>query len=173
MRKAGAMTRAQAAAVARAARAAKAPPLQERFWSKVDRRGADECWPWTAAARRKDEGYGAFWLDRRHQPASKVAWILTNGPVPAGLVVCHQCDNPPCCNPAHMFLGTRLENDQDRVRKKRHCYGSRIGNAVLTEEIVLALRALAAQVGKKEAARRMGINYATACDACTRRWKHI
>lgn len=145
----------------------------ERFWIKVDRRSPAECWPWLAAVRRKDEGYGAFWLDRRHQPASRVAWVFTHGEILPGLVVCHQCDNPGCCNPAHMFLGTPRDNDADRVAKGRQSRGSKAGKAVLTEALVLELRAMAEEIGVSAAARRMGINRATANDACTRRWRHL
>lgn len=167
------MTRQEAAAIARAKKAANAPSLADRFWSKVSRGPYAECWPWMASVRRKDEGYGAFWLEGKHQPASRVAWMLTNGPIADGLVVCHRCDNPPCCNPAHLFLGTAKDNDADRVAKGRQVKGSKQPNAVLTEEVVLRLRALAAEVGIAEAARRMGINRATAQDACTRRWRHV
>lgn len=139
-KRARAMTRAEAVVIARAAKAAKVPPLSERFWSKVDVRGDDECWHWKAAPRRKDQGYGAFWMDGRHHPSSKVAWLLTNGDVPDGMEVCHQCDNPPCCNPKHLFLGTRQENNDDKVSKSRHAYGARNGNARLTPEQVQFIR---------------------------------
>lgn len=134
------MSRARAAAIARAAKAAKQPPLPERFWSKVDRSLSDGCWPWTASVRRKDEGYGAFWLDGRHRPAHRVAWELTFGQIPEGLVVCHRCDNPPCCNPEHLFLGTPLENNDDKVAKRRHPIGERHHKAILTTADVLEIR---------------------------------
>lgn len=168
------MTRVEAAVLARAAKAAKAPPLAERFWSKVRRGSPGECWAWTAAVRRKNEGYGAFYLDGRHQPASRVAWILSYGPVPAGLVVCHRCDNPPCCNPAHLFVGAPKDNDADRVAKGRQCRGSQQKYAVLTEELVICLRARAKELGNiRAAARELGINHHTAWDACKRRWRHV
>lgn len=167
------MTRTEAAVIARAARAAKAPSLFDRFWSKVSRGGDGECWNWTAAVRNKKEGYGAFWLNGRHQPASKVAWILTKGEVPAGKVVCHTCDNPPCCNPNHLFVGTRPENDADRVAKGRQCRGSKQKNAILTEDMVQRLRILASLVGIPQAAKRMGLKEGTARDACTRSWRHV
>lgn len=173
-KKIGAMTRAEAAKLARAAQMAKQPPLSDRFWSKVQKLGPNECWNWTAAVRRKDEGYGAFWFNRRHHPASRIAWILTHGDINHGLVVCHKCDNPRCCNPNHLFLGTPKENDTDRVLKNRQCKGENMPNSVLTNEIVILLRNLASKLGNvREAARRLNINYHTAWDACKRRWKHI
>lgn len=167
------MTRKEAIVIARAVRVANAPSLHERFWSKVNRLGINECWPWMAAVRRPDEGYGAFYLNGRHQPSNRVAWMLTNGPIPQGLVVCHRCDNPPCCNPAHLFLGTKLDNDKDRIAKGRQCRGSQQKYAVCTENDVKRLRELKQQIGLKAAAAMMGIKYSTAYDMCTRSWRHV
>jgi hypothetical protein len=64
-------------------------------------------------------GYGTIRLSRRDVGAHRVAWTLTNGPIPAGLVVCHRCDNPPCCNPEHMFIGTQRDNLADMFAKGR------------------------------------------------------
>lgn len=90
--------------------------LAERFWAKVDRRGA--CWVWQAA--RDAKGYGWFIIDKTPQRAHRVAYELANGPIPTGLCILHSCDNPPCCNPAHLRAGTKLENSQDCVRRGRH-----------------------------------------------------
>lgn len=86
------------------------------FWAKVDRRGPDECWEWTTGRERY--GYGHSVLGT----ASRVAWELTNGPIPDGQRVLHSCDNPPCCNPRHLFLGTQLDNVRDMMAKGRHRY---------------------------------------------------
>jgi hypothetical protein len=179
-RKRGTMTRAQAAAIARAAIAAKAPPLLERFWAKVDIRGDDECWPWTAAVRNKREGYGAFWLNGRHQPAPRVAMILS-GTYIDGMQVCHRCDNPKCCNPKHLFLGTNLDNNQDKVLKGRHAFGSGNGNAKLTDAAVREIRAAKAdrngrrlKPGQLAAlAARFGVSEACITDAQSRSWRHV
>lgn len=93
-----------------------------QFWSKVDRRAPDECWPWIAKARNK-HGYGVMRLrgERRNVKASRYAWILTHGEIASrALQVCHKCDNPSCCNPAHLFLGTALDNTRDMRSKNRH-----------------------------------------------------
>lgn len=127
------MNRAEAAIVARAAAAAKLGTVEERFWRKVDKRGPDECWPWLASVRRKDEGYGAFWLEGRHQPANRVALMISGRQVAGEMVVCHRCDNPRCCNPAHLFVGSPKENNDDKVRKNRHSHGERHGMARLTD----------------------------------------
>jgi hypothetical protein len=92
-----------------------------RFWSKVQR--AAGCWEWQAGKFRN--GYGMFGAGRFPDGRSdtrythRVAYELTHGPIPNGLQVLHTCDNPPCCNPAHLQLGTHLDNMQDSARKGR------------------------------------------------------
>jgi hypothetical protein len=94
--------------------------VEGRFWAKVDVRGADECWPWLAG--RNEDGYGVFHVspERHVVTASRFAWELANGKrAPADKKVCHSCDNPPCCNQAHLWLGTPLDNIRDRDAKNR------------------------------------------------------
>ena len=135
------MNRIEAAVIARAAKAEKTGTPQERFWQKVDKKGPDECWPWTAAVRNPKEGYGAFWLDGRHQPANRVALLFSGVDVPSGMVACHRCDNPGCCNPAHLFPGTPKANNDDKVAKRRHAAGDSHGMAKLTQQQVAEIRA--------------------------------
>jgi hypothetical protein len=93
--------------------------VTDRFWSKVDRSGGpDACWPWMAYRNR--DGYGSFRVDDHTESAHRVAWVEENGPVPEGMDVLHHCDNPPCCNPRHLFLGTAADNARDSVAKGRH-----------------------------------------------------
>lgn len=96
-------------------------PVRERFWSKVDRSGgAEACWPWQASLARN--GYGQFGVGGRAGGmvvAHRVAWELTNGPIPEGLHVLHRCDVRRCVNPAHLFLGTHTDNVRDMWAKGR------------------------------------------------------
>jgi hypothetical protein len=90
---------------------------EERFWSKVDKRGPDDCWEWTGGKLR---GYGIFSAAHGHSVrANRFAWETSFGPIPKGKRVCHTCDNPPCCNPAHLFCGTQKDNVDDMFRKGR------------------------------------------------------
>lgn len=92
-------------------------PLAERFWEKVTIAGPDECWPWTASTR---SGYGVFSINGTRRPAPQVAWELRHGePFPEAMRACHTCDNPPCCNPAHIWPGTQQDNIRDAVAKGR------------------------------------------------------
>ncbi len=75
------------------------------------------CWEWTAATDK--DGYGYFRLDKKHDRGHRVMWKWKVGPIPQGLSVLHSCDNPPCVNPAHLFLGTQHDNMADRDKKGR------------------------------------------------------
>jgi hypothetical protein len=98
----------------------KTRPIEERFWEKVSIDDSnDGCWEWTKLSR-DDFGYGLFLLvGHKNERAHRVAWRLTNGPIPSGMKILHSCDNPPCCRPGHLFIGTDLDNARDRDRKGR------------------------------------------------------
>lgn len=100
--------------------AGKFQPVADRFWSKVDYGPRDRCWLWRGGICGK--GYGNFGLNRNGEKmvmAHRMSWRLVYGDIPAGLFICHKCDNPRCVNPFHLFPGTRTENVQDMIRKKR------------------------------------------------------
>ena len=90
-------------------------PFEVRFWAKVEKRGPNECWPWRAKRQMRGGDYGHF----ESKLAHRIAFELHYGIAPGNKCVCHSCDNPPCCNPAHLWLGTRKENMDDMRRKGR------------------------------------------------------
>lgn len=115
--------------------------LETRFWAKVDKRGPDECWPWTAAVN--EHGYGVMRPEgRRNGPAIKAhrVSVKLDGRDPDGLYVLHRCDNPPCVNPAHLLLGTAADNAADRDSKGRGNRGERNGHAKLTDTQAAEIR---------------------------------
>lgn len=112
--------------------------------------------------------------------AHRVAWIITHGEVPKGMLVCHKCDNPPCCNPNHLFLGTHADNVRDCVRKKRKnpVHGERQWCAILSESDVREIRRRYVFRGGKNStlglAKEFGVDRSTITAITTGRiWKHI
>jgi hypothetical protein len=92
-------------------------PLSERLWEKVAKGNSDDCWTWLGSFDSR--GYGQFWHDKTVRRAHRVAFELEKGEIPNGLCVLHKCDNPLCCNPEHMRLGSQRDNMQDRYDKGR------------------------------------------------------
>ena len=131
------------------------PTQVERFWARVDRRGSDECWPW--AGPRRPKGYGLTDVFGRTAQTHRIAYLLAMGHIPAGLFVCHRCDNPPCCNPAHLFVGSPKDNTWDMRRKGR-------GNAArLSPGDIQAIRnRVAAGELHRDVAAGYGLKYPTA-----------
>lgn len=108
--------------------------VEERFWAKVEKRGEDECWLWTGELKWPNKPvkgsiqggcYGKFYIKFKRgektiwSSAHRMAWRLTHGEIPDSKVICHACDNPRCCNPKHLWMGTQIENIADRHRKGR------------------------------------------------------
>lgn len=129
--------------------------LAERLWSKVAMRGEADCWEWQAG--KSAAGYGRISVGGAkgsNQYAHRVAWALTYGD-PGESDVCHHCDNPGCCNPKHLFLGTAKDNMADKMRKGR----ARV--AKLTRADVDRIRVLAASRSQLEIGRLYGVSYST------------
>ncbi len=122
-------------------------PIAERFAEKLTTGAPDECWPWRG--RRNAKGYGAIDLGHGSALAHRVAFCLASGrdlESIAGQSVCHHCDNPPCCNPAHLYAGDAAQNAADKVARGRQqrLRGTDNPRSVLTEADVRAIRARAA-----------------------------
>lgn len=153
-------------------------PIADRFWEKVDRTGVG-CWLWLAALNLT--GYGVFNLGtgKGNALAHRYAYELTHGPIPDGLFVCHHCDTPTCCNPAHLFLGTNSDNMQDASRKGRvvipHHKGTAHKLAKLTDDAVREIRACAAAgESQRSLAARFGYTQAGICRVVNRlSWAHV
>lgn len=149
----------------------------ERFWAKVDVRDrADECWEWQASVSKN--GYGAFGLDGRVIGAHCVAYMIANGDAPSGTVIMHDCDNPLCCNPAHLTAGTQAKNMSDCSKRGRlHLGGPGSGlsnhQAKMDWEKVREARALLSDgASLRSVARRFGVSHPTmAAVRDNRTWK--
>jgi hypothetical protein len=89
--------------------------LQARLWAGIQQ--TDGCWPWTGGKHRA--GYGVIRDGGDTVLTHRLMWVLTFGPIPKGMDVCHRCDNPPCCRPGHLFVGTREDNVHDMIDKGR------------------------------------------------------
>lgn len=112
----------------------KSPLSDAEFWAKADR--TEGCWEWLGT--RWANGYGRIGDKKAH----RIAWERANGrPIPTGMLVCHRCDNPPCVNPAHLYLGTHRDNVRDRMERERGQRGTDVNTAKLTEEQVHEIRA--------------------------------
>lgn len=146
-------------------------------WSKVDVGEAHECWLWIGARNRY--GYGACQHLGVQMNASRAAYLLTHSSIPDGQVICHRCDVPACCNPAHLFAATQAENIADCKRKGR--WRNRRGeahprpNAKLTADMIREARRLyAGGVSQSEIGRRIGM-HSSAISRAVRgeTWSHV
>lgn len=157
-------------------------PLEARFWKYVDKRGPDECWPWTA--KSKVDGYGVIGTGGRNMPkvlAHRLSWQIHNGGIPHdgsyhGIVVMHKCDNRLCVNPAHLALGTQGDNIRDMDAKGRRvtspCKGEHNGWSRFTEQDVRFIRG--SQLSNASLGRIFNCRRSTISGIRLRKsWRHI
>jgi hypothetical protein len=152
----------------------------EKFWSKVDKQGPNGCWVWTGKTIRG--GYGDFaqsvngkW---KHIIAHRWAWAEAHGEVPAGILVLHHCDNPPCVNPEHLFLGTQQDNVLDMHSKRRGNppRGEEQPTSKLTVQDVEEIRRLinVEHASRSAVGRQFGLHHETVRKiALGRLWSHV
>ncbi len=129
--------------------------------ARVEVRSEEECWPWTGY--RNAGGYGRVSVEGgRLVLTHRLAFERAHGPIPPGMFVCHHCDNPACCNPKHLFLGTPADNTHDCIAKgrSRHVKGEQHGGAKLTDEEVRQMRcALALGVSQRWLGRLFDVSH--------------
>lgn len=136
------------------------------FLERIDIKGPDECWEWTAGCVKY--GYGRIKINKKSYKAHRLAYEHFVGPV-GDLYVCHKCDNPKCCNPKHLFLGTVEDNNRDKAAK------GRTNVAKLTKEAVIEIRKLAFQgVSCRDLSKRYKVTRTTIRDTVKKKfWKHV
>lgn len=168
---------------------------KERFWEKVEIAGPNECWLWTGGFKSPG-GYGTFYRDGKTQRAHRVSYELAHGPIPQqkraschGYCVCHSCDNPPCVNPAHLWLGSHLMNMTDARLKGRfptrklpaqprprrpRLYGEDRPGSKLTEDDVENIRVLHPTMSHRAIGELFMISHRQIGQIIRReKWKHI
>lgn len=162
-----------------------AKDIHKAFWRHIIYADPNECWLWQGSISPK--GYGRAHLQGREIPAHRLSWEIHHGLIPDNLWVLHKCDNPPCCNPRHLFLGTAKDNTQDMIAKGRrkgeyknntrrpYVEGELNHSAKVTEQIVYSLRQRFQQKEKiRDLANEFGVRYQLVWNIVHyKTWKHI
>ena len=155
-------------------------PSPLNFWRRVQISSRDDCWPWKGA--RSKQGYGSIRGPRprhRHYVASRLAYEFTTGKDPGPLHVCHHCDNPPCCNPRHLYLGDHSLNQLDAHARGLHPpvqrHGEANGNARLTADDVRQIRRrITRGESNKEIAADYPVSHGMISNIrCGKSWRHV
>lgn len=132
-----------------------------------------ECWIWTGA--KSSYGYGVFRYDGKLVFVHRASYELYRGPIPEDYCVCHTCDNRLCANPDHLFIGTNLDNIQDRDNKNRQARGENNGNVKITGDIAKEILALySAGLTRTEISKQLGVSWDIANRVIKKiNWTHV
>jgi len=148
--------------------------MADAYEAHVDRKKSNECWGWKG---RKDCGYGVlqYTHEKKSFRAHRASYIIHKGEIPEGMFVCHHCDNPPCTNPDHLFLGSNIDNIMDCVSKGRNARGERNGHSKITTEEAVLIRLLLVSGNKSIAiSNLLNISHSIVRGIEHRRtWRHI
>jgi hypothetical protein len=164
-----------------------------RFWRKVNISTRNECWIWNAARNRR--GYGRFGFNGKNWLAARFAYLISNKELPFGMCVLHRCDNPPCVNPRHLWIGTRADNNRDcaekgrvslvgaehvkhlrRIHPERFARGERAGAAKLSAVNIKEIRDRYSHGGvlQRELGEEYGVNQVTiSAIVRSKSWRHL
>lgn len=153
------------------------PQQVAHFWGRVQQGSADECWPWQGAKQHRGHGHlrvGGGRIEKAH----RVAYFLTYGEPKH--FVCHRCNNPPCCNPKHLYDGTPQQNAADSIAAGTFVYAAKLGeenpNVRFTVEQILEIRRLykTGQYKQSEIATMFGTKQGAISDIIRRRtWRQV
>ena len=147
--------------------------LPARFWDKVEVRGIDDCWNWTAATN--NIGYGRYRLSWGHVLSHRIAFLCETH-IGSPLLVLHHCDNRPCVNRKHLYLGTHKDNSRDMVARNRSAAGERHPQSILSERDVVLIRAQygSGKYTHSKIAGTFGIGRRTVSDIISgKTWRHL
>jgi hypothetical protein len=149
--------------------------VQDRLWSRLKIEDINGCWEWTG---HKLRGYGQIGIGRRSHGlmyTHVLAWVIDNGRnVPDGCQVCHRCDNPACCNPAHLFVGPPIANTRDMISKGRHSHGERHAKKLKNDDVFSIRELASAGMGHVKIAERFAVSRSmVGLVARKERWTHI
>lgn len=148
-------------------------PVTTRFLNSVQIGTVSECWRWVGPI--DSEGYGRINTGKTEK-AHRFSYLAFHGKIDPSKIVCHKCDNPPCVNPHHLFLGTHADNNMDCISKGRakHSYGEGHYLAKLTSKDVLMIKKLLATRSKRSIAKQFGVSDKSISNIGNNRtWKHL
>ena len=148
--------------------------IKERILSNIWIYSETGCWEWQGCKTK--DGYGVIKIKGRTKRVHRIAYRIFNGDFDPSLCICHKCDNPSCCNPNHLFVGTQKDNIRDMVAKGRSNKGEKNPLSKLTKEDIFDIRRLyrIGNLTQQEIADKFGVNQQTISKIVNRKnWKHL